>query len=133
MSYSLHAYLPAPEKTYDEAWAFDAIRGLFRHSNGVEFLQGKNPLTKQNILKLKVNELYFISFFFEIGAQVRSDLQAITGIDATLPARIRVLFGPDPENNFDDIGIIILDFLEQLEKSIVYSVNQDKIISNGYS
>lgn len=132
MSYSLHAYLPDPDRTHDEAWAFNAIRKLFRDSNGVEFLPGKNPLTKQNILKLKIDELYFVSIFFEMGSRVQPDLKAISGIDAAMPARIRVLFGPDPRNNYDDIGVIILDFLEKLEKSIVYSVNQDKIISNRY-
>lgn len=133
MSYSLHAYLPRPHSNYDEAWAFDAIRELFRDSNRVKFLPENNPFTRQNILKLKIDEVYFVSFFFETGVRVQSDLKAISGIDAAMPARIKVLFAPDPHNHFDDIGVIILDFLERLEKGIVYSVNQNKIISNRYS
>jgi hypothetical protein len=45
--------------------------------------------------------------------------------------RMRFLFAPDPENNFDDIGVIILDNLMSLDEVIIYNGNQKKIIFNS--
>ncbi|MFB9110667.1 hypothetical protein [Flavobacterium gyeonganense] len=43
-------------------------------------------------------------------------------------ARIRFLFASDPENDFDNIAVIILDYTQSLKEVTVYNTNQNKII-----
>ena len=97
----------------------------------VQFSITKNIFTKKDYLKLLIDNSYSMCVFFDNDANVSEDLEFISGQKLNCKSRIRFLFAPDPDNNFDDIGIIILDYLQSLDKVIIYSVNRNKIIFNS--
>lgn len=127
MSLVIHTYFLNEQKP-TEKWAFQSIVDLFLHSDGVKSSVSINPINKKNFLRLIINDSYFVSIFFESGERVDEDLKFILREQVSCHARIRILFGPDPDNNYDDIKIIILDFLQDLENVLIYNVNQEKII-----
>jgi hypothetical protein len=128
MSHAFHAYVI--NKSLGEDWSFGAIKELFNSSYGMTDHQDSNPFTNQNILNLTFEENYVISVFYEEGEAVVTDLDSL-GVKCDDACRIRVLFGIDPENEYDDIGIALYDFLENLDDVVIYSPNQDRIIHNS--
>ena len=70
--------------------------------------------TKKNLLKLTVDGSYSISAFFDQDEQVADDLETILGKRMECGSRLRFLFAPDPENDFDDIGVIVMEYVEDL-------------------
>ncbi len=127
MSYAIHTYfLDTQPRT--EAQVFESIEKLFSESKRVSCNINKNPFTKKNLLKLTVDGTYSISAFFDSDQNVAEDLETITSTKIDCNSRLRFLFAPDPENDFDDIGVIILDYLESFKNVIIYSANQEKII-----
>jgi hypothetical protein len=128
MSHALHAYVLNCDERLTEDKVFESMRALFKNSDGVDFSIDLNPFTKQSILKLTIDSTYSVSVFYEQDHQTSKDLEEISGNAYEKVCRIRILFGPDPENDFDDIGVIIYNFLEELEKVVIYSVNQEKIL-----
>lgn len=131
MSLAIHAYFLNGQKPTEE-WAFNSITNLFSRSNGVKSNVSVNPFTKKKFLKLTIDDSYSVSVFFDSGQSVTDDLKFIMGEEASCNSRIRVLFGPDTENNFDEIKVIILDFLQDLEDVLIYNANQEKVISNSF-
>ena len=131
MSLAIHAYFLNGQKPTEE-WAFNSITNLFSRSNGVKSNVSVNPFTKKKFLKLTIDESYSVSVFFDSGQSVTDDLKFIMGEEASCNSRIRILFGPDTENNFDEIKVIILDFLQDLEDVLIYNANQEKVISNSF-
>lgn len=131
MSLAIHAYFLNGQKPTEE-WAFNSITNLFSRSNGVKSNVSVNPFTKKKFLKLTIDESYSVSVFFDSGQSVTDDLKFIIGEEASCNSRIRILFGPDTENNFDEIKVIILDFLQDLEDVLIYNANQEKVISNPF-
>ncbi|MGM8226382.1 hypothetical protein ACSV5M_07355 [Cellvibrio sp. ARAG 10.3] len=131
MSLAIHAYFLNGQKPTEE-WAFNSITNLFSRSNGVKSNVSVNPFTKKKFLKLTIDESYSVSVFFDSGQNVTDDLKFIMGEEASCNSRIRILFGPDTENNFDEIKVIILDFLQDLEDVLIYNANQEKVISNSF-
>lgn len=131
MSLAIHAYFLNGQKPTEE-WAFNSITNLFSRSNGVKSSVSVNPFTKKKFLKLTIDESYSVSVFFDSGQSVTDDLKFIIGEEASCNSRIRILFGPDTENNFDEIKVIILDFLQDLEDVLIYNANQEKVISNPF-
>lgn len=127
MSHALHAYLLTNDNKHNEDWAFESIQSLFADSKGVAFTKDRNPFTNQNILKLTIDGVYTASVFFEKSEQVLEDFKSIKE-DKESQSRIRVLFAPDPDNEFDDIAVMIYDFLTELDDVVVYSPNQEKIL-----
>lgn len=127
MSYALHTYF-LDTQTRDENQVFESIQNLFSKSKRVTSAINKNPFTKKNLLKLTIDGSYSISAFFDQGQNVAEDLESILGKKVECNSRLRFLFAPDPENDFDDIGVIILDYLESFSDVIIYSANQEKII-----
>lgn len=131
MSHAFHAYVAVSDESLSENWAFESIKALFENPDRVHFSTDLNPFTNQNILKLIVDGIYSVSVFFEEGIQVSQDLERIVGEFYGGAVRIRVLFGPDPENEFDDIAVIIYDFMERLESTVIFSANQEKVLHNS--
>lgn len=131
MSYTLHVYF-TEDKNYNKQTSFDSVKKLFSNSNRVVFTNAKNIFTKEDYLKLTIDNRYNISVFFDDNATVSDDLEFIFGKRLNCNARMRFLFAPDPENDFDDIGVILLDYLESLNKVILYSPNLKKIIFNSF-
>ena len=127
MSYAIHAYL-FDEEMQNENLLFDSIKKIFSASQNVEFAIVNNFFTKKNFLKLKVEKKYSISIFFDNNQSVADDLKFILKKATVCNSRLRFLFAPDPENDFDYMCIIILEYLESLNKVLIYNVNQDKII-----
>lgn len=127
MSYAIHTYF-LDTKPRDENQVFESVQNIFSKSKRVTSSINKNPFTKKNLLKLTVDGGYSISAFFDNDPSVAGDLEEISGKKIDCSSRLRFLFAPDPENNFDDIGVIILDYLESLGEVIIYSANQGKII-----
>lgn len=127
MSYAIHAYL-LDEEIHDENLIFDSVKNIFSTSDRVEFTIMNNTFTKKNFLKLRVDKSYSVSIFFDKNKVVTDDLEFILKKRTECDSRLRFLFAPDPENNFDDIAVIILDHLETLKKVLIYSVNQDEIL-----
>lgn len=130
MSYALHVYF-LENQNYNSESAFDSVKKLFSNTDRVAFSIAQNLFTKKDYLKLTVDSHYSISVFFDDNAVVTDDLEYIFGKRLNCQARMRFLFAPDPENNFDDIGVIILDYLQSLKEVVVYSANQNKIIFNS--
>lgn len=130
MSYAIHTYF-LDEKKYDEESVFDSVQNLFINTNRIQFAITKNIFTKKDFLKLTIDNSYSISVFFDNDANISDDLEFITGQKLNCKYRLRFLFAPDPENNFDDIAVIILTYLESLYKVILYSVNENRIIFNS--
>lgn len=131
MGHAFHAYVAISDESLSEDWAFESVKALFEHSDRVGFSIHLNPFANQNILKLTVDGIYSVSVFFEKGRQVSQDLEQIVGEHYYGAGRIRVLFGPDPENEFDDIAVIIYDFMERLQSTVIYSANQEKVLHNS--
>lgn len=128
MSYAIHSYFLNQKK---EKELFDSIIDFFTDSGRVSYSFCENTFTKKIFLKLIVDNQYSISIFFDDDFKVQADFKFISQSDLECKSRLRFLFAPDPENDFDDIGIMILDFLECLDEVILYSVNQNKIIFNS--
>lgn len=128
MSYAIHAYFLKQKK---ERELFDSIIGLFGNLGRVSSSFSENAFTKNIFLKLTVDNHYSISIFFDDNAKVQADFDFILQENLECKSRLRFLFAPDPANDFDDISVIILDFLEGLDEVIIYSVNQGKIIFNS--
>lgn len=127
MSYALHTYF-LDAQARDENQVFESIQNLFSKSKRVTSGINKNPFTKKNLLKLTIDGSYSISAFFDQGQSVAEDIESILGKKVECNSRLRFLFAPDPENDFDDIGVIILDYLESFSDVIIYSANQEKVI-----
>lgn len=127
MSYSIHAYF-LEEQINNQDFIFDSIKSIFSKSERVEFTITENRFTRKNFLKLTVDKSYSISAFFDKDLAVAVDLEFILKKQLKCDSRLRFLFAPDPENDFDDIGVIILDYLESFKKVLIYSVNQEKVI-----
>lgn len=129
MSYAIHVYFLNEKKEQEKV--FDSIKNLFSESERVSFTISNNIFTKKNFLKLSIDKNYSISIFLDDHETVQADLEFILQESLECKSRLRFLFAPDPENDYDDICVIILDFLESLNEVILYSVNQDKIIFNS--
>lgn len=127
MSYALHVYFLEKQNHNSES-AFDSVKKLFSNTGRVAFTLAQNIFTKKEYLKLTVDSHYSISVFFDDDTVIADDLEYILGKRLNCHARMRFLLAPDPENNFDDIGVIILHYLESLKEVVIYSVNQNKII-----
>jgi len=127
MSHAFQA-LFEDNSAYNEDWAFDSVKELFNNAKGVSFCIEENPLTKKNKLKLTVNDSYVVSIFFERNNRLASELKSISSKECAEVSSIRVLFSPDPENEYDDIAVIIYDFLEEINKVVIYSINQEKVL-----
>lgn len=127
MSYALHAYF-LDTQPRDEKQVFESIQNLFATSKRVTSDINKNPFTKKNLLKLTVDGSYSISAFFDQGQNVAEELESIIGKKVECNSRLRFLFAPDPDNDFDDIGVIVLDYLERIKDVIIYSANREKVI-----
>lgn len=130
MSYALHVYLLNKE-IFNENVEFDAIKSIFPDSERVACTIQINTFTKKKYVKMLVDTRYSISVFFDEGVAVQEDLHAILNCKADATIRIRFLFAPDPQNDFDDIAVIILDYLEKLNDVVIYSTGQNKIIFNS--
>ena len=127
MSYAIHAYLMEGKK-FDDTSLFNSVKNLFLSTKRVQFTITKNIFTQKDYLKLIIDNYYSISVFFDNGAAVSDDLEYVFGKRLNCSARMRFLFAPDPENDFDDIAVIILDYIQSLNQVIVYNTNQNKII-----
>jgi len=127
MSYALHTYFLNTQPR-DENQVFESVQHLFAKSKRVTAGINKNPITNKNLLKLTVDGSYSISAFFDQGQNVTEDLESILGKKVECNSRLRFLFAPDPDNDFDDIGVIILDYLESFKDVIIYSANREKVI-----
>lgn len=127
MSYAIHAFFP-DNHNLDEHQHFQAIMNHFSKTEGITFSIEENSFTKKNFLKLLANGSYPVCFFFDNGDHVGKDLESIARKKVKCDTRLRILFGPDPANDHDEIGISILCYLETIKDVIIYSVNQDKII-----
>lgn len=130
MSYTLHVYF-THEKNYNKQDCFDSLKELFISNNRVMSSIENNIFAKQDYLKLTIDNCYNISVFFDKNTLISDDLESILGKRLRCNTRMRFLFAPDPENNFDDIGVIILDNLMSLDEVIIYNGNQKKIIFNS--
>lgn len=128
MSHGVHAYILNDDDSLTESWAFESLIGLFKNSKGVEHSIDSNPFTKKSILKLTIDQSYVVSASFGNDSQVSEDLESILDEKHEGICRIRILFGSDPDNDFDDIVVMIYEFLESLDNVVVYSANQEKVL-----
>lgn len=126
MSYTLHAYF-LTDNEQNEGSVFDSIKGLFANSKDAVFSEDRNPFTKQNILRLTIDNFYTITFLFENSNHVLEDFKEIKK-GKKAKSRIRILFGADPDNNFDHIAVMIYDFLTKLDNVLIYNVTNRKIL-----
>lgn len=113
-----HSFLFS-EGRHTEQDIFQAIQNFFK-SERMAFTESINPFKKSRILKLIVDEKFVTSFRYEVGEAVAIDYQQISK-DTRLPSsRIRVLMSPDPNNDFDDIVVMVLQFLSNYPTAQIY-------------
>jgi hypothetical protein len=123
----LHAYHLMPDGI-DEGVAFAAVEALFAGSPHVDTRLTTNPFTRKNLLKLTVDGTYSVSVFHDTGQAVEDDLETVLGRRVACRSRLRFLFAPDPENEFDDIQVMVLDLLCEQEGVLVYGATGAGII-----
>ena len=125
---ALHAYFPTtPER--DEAWAFSAVRSRLAR-DGVETEEKVNPFTKKANLKVVVDAAFHLTVAFESGDEVDADLRSITGRDESSFSRIRVLSGPDPEGEYTDVTVELLDLFDSIGPVLVYGVDAESVFAD---
>lgn len=78
------------------------------------FTIDSNHFTKTNILKLTADNRYITSFQFEKTNLVAEDYSVISTSGEVPTARVRVLMGPDENNDYDDISVMVLQLLSEL-------------------
>jgi hypothetical protein len=91
------------------------------------FSKDVDPFDSQESLNLNLNS-YWLTVFYDSDQQVRDDFNylGVDGLEAF--SRIRVIFGPDEMNAYDDIAVVIYDFLLNMENVLVYDVTQSEVI-----
>lgn len=128
MSHALQAFILQSDSIGKDN-VFAAVENLFDNPKGLAFTRQVNPLTEEEKLRITVDDVYNVSVFFE--EDDTEDFNAISNKEVGVVSSIRILFGPDPENDFDDIGVILLDYLESFEQVLIYSLNREEIISDS--
>lgn len=123
---AFHAYVPTTADR-DEAWAFTTVESWLAR-DGVTFERTTNPFTRRSNLKVVVDGTYHLTFVFESGDDVDADLRTVTGVERSGHSRIRVLTGPDPENDFDHVVVDVLDLFDQVGPVLVYAVGAESVV-----
>lgn len=126
---ALHAYVPATTD-HDAEWAFGQVRDELGGTAGVAFTTATNPFTKATNLKVVVDDAYHLTVFFESGDKADADLSTIVGREVTGYARIRVLFAPDPELEYDVVQIQLLDRFDHLGPVLVYAAGSEQVLTD---
>ncbi len=128
MSHCFYAYVPSTN--HDKQSVISDIKSLFSENTTITDRIDTNPFTGAEINNLIFDEEYVVTVFYETDDSVIDDKKEL-GIHPDFETgRIRVLFGGDPNDRFDDIDVIIYDYLTNLEKVVVYSPNQKKVVFN---
>lgn len=127
MSHTIHAYLLINDIRCNQEWVFNNIRELFQDMDDIIFSKDVDPFDSQESLNLNLNS-YWLTVFYDSDQQVRDDFNylGVDGLEAF--SRIRVIFGPDEMNAYDDIAVVIYDFLLNMENVLVYDVTQSEVI-----
>lgn len=127
MSHTIHAYLLINDTRFNQEWVFNNIRELFQDTDDIIFSKDVDPFDSQESLNLNLDS-YWLNVFYDSDQQVRDDFNYI-GVDGLETfSRIRVIFGPDEMNAYDDIAVVIYDFLLNMENVLVYDVTQSEVI-----
>ncbi|MFY0678884.1 MAG: hypothetical protein JXR18_16565 [Neptuniibacter sp.] len=129
MSHVLFAYLPSGYK--EQKQVVEDIKSLF--SAHVKFYERieENPFTGDAIQQLVLDSNYVISVSLESGEEVSQAAGSLGILSGKEVSVIRVVFGDDIEEAYEDIEIIIYEYLEALDNVVIYSPNQQKIIFNA--
>ena len=127
MSHVMHGYFLENDSQINQEWVFTKIKDLFLNFNGVMITKEKDPFDDQESLNLNFGG-YWLSVFYDHSQQVHNDFAFIQQSVANVSSRIRIVFGADNDNLFDDIAVIVYDFLLNLDHVLVYDVNQNEVV-----
>lgn len=128
MSSAFHTYLFSPEDEITEGEYFEKVKKYFRGIENVRFEMDLIPLINRNSLKMCVDGVFVVNFFFEKDPKIATDFSHIIKSDNTPGLRIRFLMTPDKNNDFDEIGVMVLQFISEFKTGITYSPNLNKVI-----
>ncbi|GIG22560.1 hypothetical protein Cch01nite_32840 [Cellulomonas chitinilytica] len=131
---ALHAYFPTdPDR--DQEWAFESVRSTLAGAD-VTFDTKVNPFTRQANLKVAVDREYgqfHLTVSFEQGTAVDADLRTIAdGLGAGF-SRIRVLYGPDPDDDHTDVVVEVMDLFESFGPVLVYGADAERVFVDTLS
>ncbi|WP_148049817.1 hypothetical protein [Gallaecimonas pentaromativorans] len=126
---TFHAYLNSEDTELNESSTFSEMKNIFKNNTRVLFSEKTNPMTKKSGLKITVDDVYNISAYFDSGSNVEQDFSDIQDEpNRSSNKRLRVIFSDDPNNDFDDIVVILLDYMTKLKDVVVYNPTQEKIV-----
>lgn len=126
MSHCFYAYVPSIN--HDKQSVISDIKALFSNETNITDRIDTNPFTGAEISNLIFDEKYILTIFYETDDSVIDDKKELGIHPEFETGRIRVLFGNDTNDQFDDIDVIIYDYLTNIENVVVYSPNQKKVV-----
>lgn len=129
MSHTMHAYFLVKDSRCNQEWVFSNISELFSGTSDLTLSKESDPFDGQECLSLNFDG-YWVSVFYDCGKQVTDDFASVRPIDTEVSSRIRVVFGPDEDDAFNDVTIIIYDFLLSIDNVLVYDVNQNEVVES---
>jgi hypothetical protein len=128
---TLHAFFPSTPDRGQE-WAFATVRSRLA-GDYCAFATTFNPFTRQEDLTIVVGGVYQVTVSFETGPAVDRDLESIAdGVGAGY-SRIRVLGGPDPDNDHSDVFVVLMDHFESLGQVLVYGAEAESVFVDTLS
>ena len=126
MTHALFSYIPSSK--YDQYSIVSEIKELFSKNVEITEREEVNPFTGEKINQLIFEGKYVISISLEDDDEVL-DFKKQLGIHSEFDsAMIRVVFGYDEDNRFENIDIIIYDYLTNLDRAVIYSPSQKKVV-----
>lgn len=129
MTHAFHAYLNPEDTELNESSTFSEMKNIFKNNTRVLFSEKTNPMTKKSGLKITVDDVYNVSAYFNSVSNVEQDFNDIQDEpNRSSNKRLRVIFSDDPNNDFDDIVVILLDYMTKLKDVVVYSPTQEEIV-----
>ena len=112
----------------DEESIFQSFLDYLGSENIASSRVDSNPFTGSRILNVEIDENYVISVQYEVGDHLLHEYPKRDKSEISNLSRVRILLGNDPGNSFDDITVIVLQFLEQIEGSFVYSLRGEEYV-----
>ncbi|MED5524840.1 MAG: hypothetical protein VX447_08820 [Pseudomonadota bacterium] len=127
MSHSFEAFFNADKN--EPPFYFASIKELFKNNHRIRYEVESDHFSDEPYLNIVVDGKYTVGAFIINDESVESDFKELIG-KPPIPHMLRMifLFPNDHNNDFDDIVVILLDYMTKLKDVVVYSPTQEKIV-----
>ena len=112
----------------NEGSIFQSFLDYLGSENIVSSRVDSNPFTGSRILNVEIDENYVISVQYDEGDHLLHEYPGADKPQIGNLSRVRILLGNDPDNSFDDIFVIALQFLEEIKSTLVYSLEGEEYV-----